>query len=79
MIEDDYTQKGGDDAVQQNDGGVGSLTNARYRKYNTRHFKTHFSALLRSMQRGDFDAAIITAHGRDVGVFFPHPDTLARK
>ena len=51
-----------------------STTQTRYKYFTTHQFKTHFSRLLRQMTRGDFDAAVITSYGRDVGVFFPHPD-----
>ena len=37
-------------------------------------FKTHFAQILRDIQKGKFDAAIITSYDRKVGVFFPHPD-----
>ena len=45
-----------------------------YQTFSTQYFKTHFAKLMRQMERGDFDAAIITSHGRNVGLFFPHPD-----
>jgi len=49
-----------------------------YKSFTTQYFKTHFAQILRDMKRGTFDAAIITAHGRNVGVFFPHPDDTGK-
>jgi len=48
-----------------------------YKTFSTQYFKTHFAKLLREMERDQFDAAIITSNGRNIGLFFPHPD--ARK
>jgi hypothetical protein len=46
-----------------------------YKSFTTHQFKTHFSKILRDIQMKKFDAAIIKSHDRNVGVFFPHPDT----
>jgi hypothetical protein len=46
-----------------------------YQTFSTQYFKTHFAKLLRDMDRGEFDAAVITSNGRNVGVFMHHPDT----
>jgi len=45
-----------------------------YKSFTTHYFTTHFSKILRDIQKGKFDAAIITSYDRKVGVFFPHPD-----
>jgi hypothetical protein len=42
-----------------------------YREFSTLDTKTHLSKILREMERGDFDGAIITSYGRQVGVLFP--------
>ena len=49
--------------------------NIVYKSFTTHEFKTHFSKILRDIQMKKFDAAIIKSHDRNVGVFFPHPDT----
>jgi hypothetical protein len=41
-----------------------------YKTYTTQYFKTHFARILREMDEGHYDGAIITSHGRRVGVFF---------
>lgn len=46
-----------------------------YKTFSTQYFKTHFAKLLRDLDRGAFDAAVITSNGRNVGIFLPHPDT----
>lgn len=42
-----------------------------YKKFTTLEAKTHMSRILREMERGDFDGAIITSYGREVGYLFP--------
>jgi hypothetical protein len=48
--------------------------NTVYKSFTTQQFKTHFAQILRDICDKKFDAAIITSYGRNVGVFFPHPD-----
>jgi len=45
-----------------------------YKSFSTQYFKTHFAQLMRDIKAGKFDAAVIASNGRNVGVFFPHPD-----
>ncbi len=42
-----------------------------YKTFTTQYFKTHFAQILRAMDDGEYDGAVITSHGRKVGVFFP--------
>ncbi len=42
-----------------------------FKTFTTQYFKTHFAQILRAMDNGEYDGAVITSHGRKVGIFFP--------
>jgi hypothetical protein len=51
---------------------ISTYENGReYLTVSTYDFKKDFSKLLREMNRGEYDGAVVTSYGRMVGIFLP--------